>query len=319
MNILFIFTGGTIGSHTKNGIISTKSDIPYMLIDNYKERYGIDFTFDTISPYTILSENSNGAYIKLLSDTVNDAIASGRYVGIIIAHGTDTLLFSADIISLLTPIDSIPVCFVSSAYPPEDANANALDNLHAAVQIIKAGKFFGTFVPYRNHDNIVYIHRPLYLLEAQPFNDELFSLKNRFCARFENDKFIPGDAFDTDCFVSDFSSIMKLTGRPISSTTLTETGRRIMHIRPFPQMTYPEIPQDTQYILHESFHSGTINTVSENAKLFFKEAYEKNIPVYLTGVYGGASYESTKEFDRLHIIPVNELSPTAVYCRLMLG
>ncbi len=319
MNILFIFTGGTIGSRTQDGIISTVQDIPYILIDSYRSVYGIDFSFDTLSPYTILSENSDGSYIMLLADTVNEAIASGKYDGIIIAHGTDTLLFSANIISLLTPDDSIPICFVSSAYPPEDPKANALDNLHAAIKLIKSGRFSGTIVPYRNHDNKVYIHRPLYLLEAQPFNDELFSLKNKYMGIFDNGDFIRGCEFAPERFIRDISVLNRLTSSPISSTALTECHGHILHIRPFPGMAYPDIPLGTRYILHESFHSGTINTVSENAKAFFHEAYEKKIPVYLTGVYGGASYESTKAFDSLHIITVNEISPTAVYCRLMLG
>ncbi|MCR5597359.1 MAG: asparaginase domain-containing protein [Lachnospiraceae bacterium] len=319
MNILFIFTGGTIGSRTHNGIISTESDIPYILIDSYKSLYGIDFSFKTVSPYTILSENSNGSYIKQLSDTVNDALSSGSYDGIIVAHGTDTLLFSADIISLLTRTDSIPICFVSSAYPPEEPEANALDNLHAAVNIIKSGNYSGTMVPYRNHDNKVYVHRPLYLLEAQPFNDELFSLRNRYMDVFDNGNFIDGSRYDHERYISDLSRLRQLTSVTVTGKALSEECKHILHINPFPGISYPDIPQGTRYILHESFHSGTINTVSENAKAFFKEAYEKNIPVYLTGVYGGASYESTKEFDRLHIIPVNELSPTAVYCRLMLG
>ena len=319
MNILFIFTGGTIGSRTQNDIISTDPEIPYRLIDSYKQIHGIDFSFDAVSPYTILSENNDGAHIKLLSDTVNDALASDRYDGIIIAHGTDTLLFSADIISLLTPADSIPICFVSSAYPPEDPRANALDNLHAAVNILKSGKFSGTVVPYRNHDNSVYIHRPIYLLEAQPFNDELFSLKTRHMAVWDNEAFVFSNEYDTARYISDLSSLGQLTDTPVSTAGLTEDNRHILHVRPFPGMVYPDIPDCIRYILHESFHSGTINTVSENAKDFFREAFQRNIPVYLTGVYGGASYESTKEFENLHINTVSEISPTAVYCRLMLG
>ena len=319
MNILFIFTGGTIGSRTKGDIISTDPDIPYMLIDHYRSVYGIDFSFDTISPYTILSENSDGHHIAQLADTVNNALSNGSYDGIIIAHGTDTLLFSADIVSLLTPIDSIPICFVSSAYPPEDPRANALDNLHAALNIIKSGKFSGTVVPYRNHDNRVYVHRPLYLLEAHPFNDELFSLLARYIAAFENGHLIFNHDYDPDHYTQDMASLKFLTGKAIDSSMLSKNCGQILHIKPFPGMTYPDIGDHIRYILHESFHSGTINTKSENAEAFFQEAFRKKIPVYLTGVYGGASYESTLEFDRLHLITVNEISPVAVCSRLMLG
>lgn len=319
MNILFIFTGGTIGSRTDGDIISTDPDTPYRLIDSYKRLYGTDFSYETISPYTILSENNDCAHLKLLAETVETAVAAGKYDGLVIAHGTDTLVFSADIISLLTDSESVPICFVSSAYPPGHPDANALDNLHAAVTVIRSGRIRGTVVPYRNHDNKVYIHRPLYLLEAQPFNDELFSLKNRYMATTDKDDLIFNDSYDHGRYLSDLSGLKELNGAMAGISALSGDNSHILHIKPFPGMHYPEIPQGTRCIIHESFHSGTINTASGNADDFFKKAAGRSIPVYLTGVYGGASYESTKAFDRMHLICVKEISPTAVYCRLMLG
>ena len=43
MKILVVFTGGTIGSKTKNGWISTDENTLYTLTDSYKKREDVEF------------------------------------------------------------------------------------------------------------------------------------------------------------------------------------------------------------------------------------------------------------------------------------
>ena len=84
MKILFVFTGGTIGSAYNGDIISLNAKMPYALIDEYSKKYPIDFDFDVISPYSVLSENNTGLEISSLINTI--AQANG-FDGIVIAHG----------------------------------------------------------------------------------------------------------------------------------------------------------------------------------------------------------------------------------------
>ena len=58
MRILFVFTGGTIGSTLSGDIISTDEGKSYRIIEAYRERFGIDFEYDMLEPYTALSENN---------------------------------------------------------------------------------------------------------------------------------------------------------------------------------------------------------------------------------------------------------------------
>ena len=73
MKILVVFTGGTIGSCYNDGVISPDSSTRYKLIEMYKQNGGYA-EFDTISPYTVLSENLNGEYFNLLYNSVKENI-----------------------------------------------------------------------------------------------------------------------------------------------------------------------------------------------------------------------------------------------------
>ena len=59
MKILTIFTGGTIGCSSFDGVLSPDKANSYLLLNTYlKSHTGVDFT--PAQPYTILSENLNG-------------------------------------------------------------------------------------------------------------------------------------------------------------------------------------------------------------------------------------------------------------------
>ena len=138
MNILVIFTGGTIGSVVDDNWISVDSSAKYTLIETYKKRYkDTDTVFDTVSPYYILSENLSAKELTLLYKCVKEN-ACKEYDGIIITHGTDTLQYTSAAIGLLFPKIDLPVVFVSSAYPLENPLENGSENFAAAVGLIKS-------------------------------------------------------------------------------------------------------------------------------------------------------------------------------------
>ena len=67
MKILFVFTGGTIGSTlTRDNVIATDSEKAYKIIKAYAKQYKLDFDYDIVEPYTELSENSIWDITELL-------------------------------------------------------------------------------------------------------------------------------------------------------------------------------------------------------------------------------------------------------------
>lgn len=110
LKLLFVFTGGTIGSVVSGDYISTDENIPYELIKTYKNRYGLEHSYDVIKPYTELSEQNTGETISKLIKSIYDA-ACGKdtYDGIIVTHGTDTLPYSAAaLLGVDTIVDNCP-------------------------------------------------------------------------------------------------------------------------------------------------------------------------------------------------------------------
>ena len=312
MKLLMVFTGGTIGSTLQDGYIGLDSGKPYKLIENYKSRYGsaLDMEITALEPVNFLSENSTGTYITAVVNSVLEHIDED-YDGIIVTHGTDTLQYTAAAIGYALGCDTIPVCIVSSDRPIEDPEANGLTNLHGAFEFIRSKEGRGAFVVYRNtpSDKTI-IHRATKLIAHQTLSSELFSIEGAVYGTVDEE----GTFTPNSDYADDPDELA-----PVTFNGLSATCTKVMRITPYPGMIYPDIPETVKAIVHESFHSGTINTASNDSRRFFDEMHSRGIKVYLTGTTPGTDYESTKFYDDLHIIPVPGISPIALYMRLWMS
>ena len=68
-----------------------------------------------------------------------------------------------------------------------------------------------------------------------------------------------------------------------------------------------------------SYHSGTVNTKSERALAFFKEASRLGVTVFITGITEGPEYESATLFANLGVIELKNISPVAAYIKLWIA
>lgn len=306
MKILFIFTGGTIGCTENYSIIGLDKDKKYALIEKYDRQFGIDFEYDVVSPYEILSENCTGKQIKALVSCVKNNI--GCYDGIVVTHGTDTLQYSSAALGYCLGLCKTPVLLVSSNYPIENDKANGLYNLNAAICFIKAKKGKGVFVSYKNGTGDVIIHRATRLIASNAFSDKFYSVMNAYYCSFNGKDF----ADNKDYFEFEDEA------PPLCADMLTDFSENILKIEPYAGMKYPKIEDKIKYVLHGSFHSGTFNTASENSKQFFYEAKEKGISVLLTGEIGQKKYESRLNAQNGSLFSVKPASPIAMYIKLWL-
>ena len=310
MKLLFIFTGGTIGSTLTGSVISPDKRKPYSIINAYSEKYGISFEYDVSKPYTELSENNTGIQIKMLGRAVTDALKKD-YDGIIVTHGTDTLQYSAAAVAYATGSDTPPVCFVSANAPIEDPDSNGLCNLHGAIRFIEQRGGRGVFVVYRNSVNeAVTVHRATRLLESRAFSHEVFSIKNSIYGYLnENFDFVKSPDFHEDPDRLPPLSLEKL--KAVNESTLVLSAR--------PAMRYPMLPHGVKYVIVNTYHSGTLDTRSEAARSFFSDAKKSGVSVFATGVSGGRQYVSATLFEELGIQPIRNISPVAAYVKLWLG
>lgn len=300
MKLLFIFTGGTIGS-TAGDTVAPDSGAPRLLLEKYGERYGIDFSYDTLSPMSELSENFTGEHISLLLDAVVRHIDG--YDGVIVTHGTDTLAYSAAALGYALGNASLPVCLVSANFPIADGRSNALANLRAAVLLIRTGTERGVFVPYDNGDGATVIHRATRLSTSLALSDKVFSVNEAVCGR------VTEDAFQRS---PDFRELPDATAAP--PVRLCAQSTDILRVFPYPGMVYPEIPDGTRFILLDTYHSGTFDGKSAAVRAFLASARARGIPVLVTD---GTAYDSTRIYDEYGVTRL-PLSPIAAYMKLWL-
>ncbi|MBQ3599690.1 MAG: asparaginase [Lachnospiraceae bacterium] len=313
MKICTIFTGGTIGSKVgENGFISPKHQMPYRLLDLYKEKYLEEIVFDTVEPYCILSENLEAKYLRILIDNIIEQLEKNAYEGIIITHGTDTLQYTSAILGYIFGDANIPILLVSSDYPLEDIRANGLENFTYAVQFIKEKLGTGVFVSYCNKGGEPTIHRGTRLQPHASYLADVYSVGNAYYG-----KFVEG-VFSKNERIQEIGGEKTLFPRK-DTITLSENGNEILRVVPYVGMQYPAITENIKAVLLESYHSGTI-FVGDRFSEFMKNARERKVPVFLHGLEKQEkAYDTVRIYQEMGVIPLDKSSVIAQYCKLWLS
>ncbi len=316
MKIGVAFTGGTIGSIVgEEGYIETDSKNPFKLIDMYEQsapdNMKGDIEFVTLPIYRILSEKLDAQHIIALSDGVRKLADTG-VDGIIVTHGTDTLQYSAAMLSYAFGINSIPIVLVSSDYPLDDERANGLDNFACAVEFIRQKIGKGVFVSYKNKgDDFVKIHRATRVIAHMPYSASVFSVDGQHYARFD------GKIFDVN---KAYLTLQKSSTQLLvpQADSFVNAGRLIFRMQMYPGIEYPVLHHETKAVLLESYHSGTLCT-DEKFIRYAKELAEEGIVLFVTGADDrNTAYETTRIYDRLKLKVLPRMSPVAAYCKLWL-
>lgn len=177
--IKLIFTGGTIASvTTKNGILPDLSAEKPMLLGKFEKNNNElknKVQFDCSYLMNKLSENMElSDWEKILHHI--KSINPSDYDGIIIAYGTDTLAFFANMLSVFE--QSLPPVFiVSSDKVMSDDSSNGAENFSCAVKEIVNGKNKnGVFVPYRNSNGKMTVHKGYQITQSSILSNDFYSL-----------------------------------------------------------------------------------------------------------------------------------------------
>ncbi|MCM1568456.1 MAG: asparaginase [Roseburia sp.] len=340
MKLLVIFTGGTIGSTLNDGYISTDCGKAYQLIERYRNLNRRSADFDLLEPFSLLSENMTGETITALGNCVRENIHK-PYDGIIITHGSDTIQYTAAALSYFLPRPPIPVLLVCSQLVLEHPLANGLANFSAAVDFIASGAGTGVFVPYRNHDGVIYIHRGTRLLPHLPYGDDLHSIygqsygimqengcftKNKPLRQSESDKTLSG-AHGLQLPLEWHSGVLRLFPYPgmqypsLDYSTLPESGAKALcpGSGSRRKVSVPVSEGQPKAVLLDTYHSGTLCSMTPGMEAFFHAAAQKGLPVFLTGADAGPDYDSVKLWKKLHVTTLPPASPIAMYMKLWMA
>lgn len=309
MKILVVFSGGTIGSSVKNGVISPEESNSYKLLKMYEEKCGkqSEIHFTVVQPFSILSENMDGRLLTKLYNCINNYNLC-EFDGVIIAHGTDTLQYTAAYLAYSFGLCGTPIVLISAAYPLDDERSNGMENFCAAVELIRHGKCRGVFVSYKNRDvGYTFIHRASRVLNHLPYDDSVLSM-------YDNCVYAVYSEGQGVCLNESYTE--KSDEISLSDCAELDDRSDVMFLKSYAGAHFPEIPYGTKAVLLEGYHSGTLNTGSAELKKFCKKAQISNIPVYLTGACDGFNYESKSLFKIFKINVLPQASPIAMYMKL---
>ena len=311
--ILLMLTGGTICSFVdKNGI--KESDygraMP-LLIDNFKKSNLIydDVEFEVVSPLDILSENMDiSAWNAILLELRKTDFS--LYKGIVIAHGTDTLAYTAAMLSIMLAGKGIvPVMLVSSLYPLDDRRANGNMNFGQAVKLICDGIPPNVYAVYRNSDNVTYIHKGAELLQCDCLGD--FFSKNM----------LPVESWNRMARQNFESEMMLQKGE------LAENA--VMAIEPYPGIDYSAFNLcGKKCVVHYLYHSSTAASDCKNdinsAVFMVRKCNENGIPFVMAPFNKNllddeAMYSSTKKLLNENAIPLFSVSREMAYSKAVIA
>ena len=168
--ILLLLTGGTIcsfGDEQGNRRDVDVQKAKALLLQYFEESDSpcAHQKFDVVTILNTLSENMTIPKWNELLRFFKKCDFS-QYRGIVIAHGTDTLAYTASLLALALSKVEIPVFLVSSQLPLNQEGANGNENFRRSVELICAGIHSGVYVVYRNEDGRCFLHHGGHLVSS---------------------------------------------------------------------------------------------------------------------------------------------------------
>lgn len=327
-NILLILTGGTICSFaTDRGEQASDTERAQALIVNKfrngdsKYRSEKDVSFDPVYPLDTLSENMTVAHWDVLIKKMRSYDFS-KYDGAIILHGTDTLAYTASLLSLVLSGMPIPVILVSSQLALYEPQANGNANFKAAVELIANGIKPNVYVVYRNDEMIgnaiqktMYIHFAAHLIQ---------------CANHSNN-FYSKDMAPISMEHAVFEGVRSLGSEPILMNPKFDIlSSKVLKIQPYVGLDYSMFSlEEVTAVVHGTYHSSTVAANPELSDFdCFKYSimsiaercknHTPSIPLFIEP-FIKTTYETTGEAIRNGILPIKNLTSEMAYVKALVG
>jgi L-asparaginase len=313
--ILVIFTGGTIGSRIQNSTINVDEAAGYYLLEQFRKKSKVAVEFDTLQPMNILSENCTSTHWQKLCDTIKE-VDTSLYDGIIVTHGSDTLPYTAALLSFLFHYIDIPVVVTGSNYALEAPRSNGLYNFISAVEFIVSTGLQGVYTTFQNNNGENRVFLASRLIEADSYNDQFLSYGGIDLGALKDGQF---NRFDNPIN----PTIEKLL-EPRQRTIETELcfKNKVFAIRPYPGLDYQcfNFKDKPKAILHSLYHSATGCTSENEYSLpdFIKKCTQEGIDFYLISFKDINSdlYLSSRALLQYGAIPLHNISFEAAYAKL---
>lgn len=326
--ILLILTGGTICSFADSSgeRVSDTKKAETLIVSNFREsdseyRSEERVFFDARFPLDILSENMTAAHWNTLVNALK-SYSFDDYDGVIILHGTDTLAYTASLLSLLLAGIKIPVFLISSQLPIYMKEANGNENFRAAAELIANGIAPNVYAIYRNSETIngketktTYLHYAAHLLQCASHSDNFYS-----------QDMMPTEAWRT-AKPCGYEGEM-----PLYSINSLSSG--VLRLEPYVGIDYSHYRlKRVNAVLHGTYHSCTAaarvykdgtkrpdKKSSHSLLWLIAKCKRRGIPLFLSPCDKNAyDYETTGELLRNGAKAIYGMTDEMTYAKLLVG
>ena len=308
--LLLILTGGTICS-SENSDGRRESDAKsaeLKIINNFRQSNSPfnSVQFETRMPLDILSENMTIDRWDILLDELR-ATESEKYNGIIILHGTDTLAYTASLLSLVMSEKNLPVCLVSSHSPIDCEGTNANINFRTAVELIMNGLKPNVYAVYENSDSKTYLHYGAHLLQ---------------CGNYSND-FFSKDMVAVDDTQAVCKESKSYEGNNNLLSEIKKLNAKVILTNPYVGLDYNSINlENVSAVVHTTYHSQTVCVDGDNNSFaeFAKRCKKEGVSLILTPCNkSSCSYVTTAEALSSGVLCIDGLTNETAYIKTLIG
>ncbi|MEF2919361.1 MAG: asparaginase domain-containing protein [Acutalibacteraceae bacterium] len=312
MKILVILTGGTIACSITNDIINVGSDVAYDILRLYKlNNPNCDVVFDTVQPFTILSENHTTSTYNLLIEYLYNCNLS-EYNGVIITHGSDTLSYTSALIGMLWANVKIPVMITASDYPLSDSYSNGLSNFTACVEFIKRKVCNGVFTVYGKLNNAE-VYLSTRINEADPYTDCFMPFGDGIVAKFNG----------KELAYINYNLIEEMKTKSNIQLDMPVLVNDVLLIKNYPTQRFDCYCVDNvSAVVIYMYHSATACTVGDNTNIcsFIQQCLDKKVKVYLASFKLHTKfYESTNVMQTLPAQKLYNISIESAYMKALIA
>lgn len=319
-NILMLTTGGTIASRpTEDGL--APGDIRPLLYDKMAGLVGKYKV--TIRPvFTKDSSNIVPDDWKQLAQAIRENLPN--YDGIVILHGTDTMSYSAAMLSYLFMGVDKPIVITGSQLPLEKEGSDGVINLNDAVIVAADPRLAGVFVVF--HDKIMNGTRTH---KKSSINPDAYISCNYPYVGVVKDEIVYVTADYAEMRRKELEEHEKaadLLARMMASGKKANESIRIFMLKMVPGFDAGLLDylarENYQGVVIEGFGLGGIPVADEQLTEKLTALIRSGIPVVMATqcVYDGVNldtYEVGVQANRLGMISASDMTSEAVYTKLM--
>lgn len=290
MRVLTVFTGGTIGSRLNGSAISPISkneQSKSILIDKFFNTYPEFQEKIEFESEFLLNKLSENMQLDDWETIVNYLLAKDiqSYDAVFIAHGSDTLAFFANMLSVFFLKSKTPIFVIASDKVIGDPGANGLLNLKYAAELSLIGGLSGVYVPYKNQGQKISLHKGYQITQSQILGSDFYSLPSK----------------------------------PIFSGSFLGFNQKVIILKSYVGADYSFVSTDgVDSVLIELYHGATADF--ENLSEFTEKAKSTNTKVYAASITSGTDmYETTQKLKDFGVQFLYDITLETAYAALISG